>query len=626
MCGIAGGWWHFDEKERLLSALRKIRHRGPDDEGYELYTLKSSIVGLGHTRLSIIDLTHAGHQPMQTLDGRYAIVFNGEIYNYRELRVKLKKLGYSFRSDSDTEVLLAAWAEWGVSVIPRLKGMFAFVVLDKIAGTITCVRDAFGIKPLFYCVSESGFSFASEISALLELLPASPKLNIQRAYDYLVWNSYDEGAATFYEGIQHLEPGHWLRFELGNAQQVSIERWWWPSIEESCDLSFDQAAEKLQELFLDSIRLHLRSDMPVGAALSGGLDSSAVVCAMRKVEPILPIHTFTYVARGSNADEEKWADLINQHVGAIPHKVSPTFHNLAHDLDDMLQTQGEPFTSTSIYAQYRVFKLVRETGIAVTLDGQGADELLGGYQGYPGQRMHSLVDNREYLRLGRFMRDWSRWPDRNMSQAVRSILGQYTPNRFRASGNRLLGRDSLRNCLDVKYIEETAVQRNGSPVVYSELYKGRRLMATLRNAMTGGALQPLLRHGDRNSMRWSVESRVPFLTTELAEFTLSLPERYLVADSGESKSIFRKALRGIVPDEILDRKDKIGFATPESDWLRPLGVQIKEWMEPAQSSKYLNQREVSRIIDDYLEGNAAYDNSVWRLINFSRWLQVNGVS
>lgn len=629
MCGIVGlNCKKFDDhfRLRISQAIKTLKHRGPDDDGFEFYKLRDSITCLGHTRLSILDLSKAGHQPMKSRDGRYVIAFNGEIYNYRELRVELRKLDYVFESDTDTEVLLAAWAEWGVKSLSRLTGMFSFVVLDQIESTLTCVRDAFGIKPLFYTTTDDGFYFASEVSALLSLLPLKPKLNVQRAYDYLVWNNYDDEAGTFYKGIQHLEAGHLLRLEIGNEQHVRIERWWWPSIAERNDLSFDQAAEQLRELFLDSIRLHLRSDMPVGAALSGGLDSSAVVCAMRKVEPTLPIHTFTYVARGSNTDEEKWANIINEYVGAVPHKVSPTFQDLADDLDDMLMSQGEPFTSTSIYAQYRVFKLVKEFGIAVTLDGQGADELFGGYYGYPGQRMHSLVDKREFLRLGKFIRDWSKWPDRNMSQAIRSLVGQYTPNRFRSYGNRLLGRSTLSKCLNVKYFEDTVAHGNLRPVVFSEECKGRRLMFTLRNALSGGALQPLLRHGDRNSMRWSIESRVPFLTKELAEFALSLPENYLVSDSGETKHILREALRGIVPDQILDRKDKIGFATPEREWLRPLDLQIKKWIEPVQSSEYINSDEVSRIVKNYLSGNNAYDPSVWRLINLCRWLQLSGVS
>ncbi len=226
MCGIAGGWWKNTEKSAsiLRQSLQRINHRGPDDSGHQLYPVGNAggVVALGHARLSIIDLSAAGHQPMHSPDGRWAIVFNGEIYNYRELRTELQALGHRFTSDSDTEVLLAAWAQWGSTCLPRLAGMFAFVVLDKTTATLTCVRDAFGIKPFFYSTGHEGgcgFAFASELPALLPLLPGKPRLNWQRAYDYLVHGDYDSTPDTFYAGVHHLPPGHWLR----------VQRRHWPS-------------------------------------------------------------------------------------------------------------------------------------------------------------------------------------------------------------------------------------------------------------------------------------------------------------------------------------------------------------------------------------------------------------
>jgi asparagine synthase (glutamine-hydrolysing) len=383
MCGLFG---HFsplpvsDQQEQhdcLLNAQHALHHRGPDDSGLETLAVPSrsgspaGSLSLGHTRLSIIDLSPGGHQPMQSANDRYRIVFNGEIYNYRELRQELKGLGHRFQTDSDTEVLLAAWAQWGESGLRRLTGMFAFAVFDRHKQTLTLVRDAFGIKPLFFRLERNALHFASEMPALLALLPAQPELNYQRAYDYLVWGQYDNSRETFYQGIEHLEPGHVLRVDLQQlAAGQMVERprrWWWPSISERTDLSFEDAAAQLREMFLNSVRLHLRSDVPVGAALSGGVDSSAVVCAMRHLEPDMPIHTFSYVARGSAVDEEAWVDIVNTHVGAIAHKVVVEPDDLAGDLNDMIRAQGEPFGGTSIYAQYRVFKAAREAGIVVTM-------------------------------------------------------------------------------------------------------------------------------------------------------------------------------------------------------------------------------------------------------------------
>jgi asparagine synthase (glutamine-hydrolysing) len=245
MCGIAGGWWPNPDQaaKHLPLALQKIKHRGPDDRGYQLYPMGSAAAALGHTRLSIIDLSDAGHQPMHSRDGRWAIVFNGEIYNYRELRTELRAMGHGIVSDSDTEVLLAAWAQWGEACLPRLVGMFAFAVLDKTTATLTCVRDAFGIKPFFYSAEKGQFCFASELPALLELLPGKPAVNWQRSYDYLVHGDYDSTPDTFYTGVHHLPSGHWLQINTATGRSTPPQCWWKPQVQERPGWRFDDAVE-----------------------------------------------------------------------------------------------------------------------------------------------------------------------------------------------------------------------------------------------------------------------------------------------------------------------------------------------------------------------------------------------
>lgn len=375
MCGIAGGWWKDANTPQatLPQALTDLKHRGPNDQGFELFPFGSTVLALGHTRLSIIDLSSAGHQPMHSQDGRWSIVFNGEIYNYRELREELRGLGHRFVSDSDTEVLLTAWAQWQEACLPRLTGMFAFVVLDHQRATIACARDAFGIKPFFYSASTDGFRFASEVRALIKLLPGKPELNWQTAYDYLVHSEYDRTPNSFFKGVQHLPPAHWLTVDLRTGSCSPPMQWWTPDVTERPGWTFKDAVEQVREQFLTNIRLHLRSDVPIGAALSGGVDSSAVVSAMRHVEPDLPINTFSFIAAGSDVSEEHWVDRINEHTHAHAHKLQVSPADLVRDLDDMIHAQGEPFGNTRIYAQYRVFQLARENGITVMLEGQGAD-------------------------------------------------------------------------------------------------------------------------------------------------------------------------------------------------------------------------------------------------------------
>lgn len=623
MCGIVGGFWKHPDQQlesRLSAALTAMYHRGPNDEGFELHPASHGVVVLGHTRLSVIDLTDGGHQPMVSTDGRYAIIFNGEIYNYRELRDELRALGCVFHSDSDTEVLLAAWAQWQKGCLSRLEGMFAFVIHDRVQHRLTCVRDAFGIKPLFYEQHADRMYFASEHPALLALRGTRHQLDWQRSYDYLVHGDYDSTERSFIDGVKHLLPGHLIDVDLTAVKLSALPQCWWrPDTRAHSRLSLSQAAEALREQFLQNIRLHLRSDVALGAALSGGIDSSAVVCAMRHVEPDLPIHTFSYVAQGSDLSEESWADNINEHVGAHAHKVTANADDLYRDLDTMIRAQGEPFGSTSIYAQYRVFQLARENGVTVTLDGQGADELLAGYSGYPGYRLLSLLGGEGVFAAHAFARQWSRWPGRNYRLACLELGRIVLPDDLYGAARKVLGRDFAPPWLKVNMLADAGIALKESRSLLSSESSGRRVIEQLAKSLQQRGLPALLRHADRNSMRFSVESRVPFLTVPMANLLLSLPEDYLISRNGETKSVFRAAMRGIVPDAVLDRRDKIGFATPERDWLVSLSDKLRVWLQDSDAVPFINRDALLQSFDAVMAGKARFTWQVWRWVNFVRW-------
>jgi asparagine synthase (glutamine-hydrolysing) len=629
MCGIFGQFTSTATASRetavacALSAQRLLAHRGPDDRGVEEILLSVGTLTLGHTRLSIIDLSKGGHQPMRSPDGRYVLVFNGEIYNYRELRHELQALGHSFSTESDSEVLLAAWVEWGQDGLRRLKGMFAFAVIDKATQCLTLVRDPFGIKPLYYHLEEEMVCFASEVPALCALLPHPPAPDLATAYAYLAFGAYDNGERTFFDSVQQLPPAHCLTIDLRSPGESKAVRWWWPRIAEHPRVPLQEAAARLRNLFIDSVRLHLRSDVPVGAALSGGIDSSAIVCAMRLAEPDMPLHTFTFVAPGSPVDEERWADLVNGHVGAIVHKVEVNPDELARDLDAMIRAQGEPFGSTSIYAQYRVYRAAREAGIVVTLDGQGADELLAGYDGFPSGAIASLLERRRIGAALGLSREWSRWPGRTLSGALRALASgartAWLPKAARSV--RVPGR-SRPPWLHAGRCRELGLDLPPERGPYGTEARQRRLVEQLRAALAGKGLAALLRHGDRNSMSWSIESRVPFLTMEIAEFCLGLPEEFLLSLNGETKCVFRAAMRGIVPDAVLDRRDKIGFRTPEDTWLRAQGALLVEWISDADRIPILDPAACHREVSDALAGDTRFTPGLWRLVNYCRWIQL----
>jgi asparagine synthase (glutamine-hydrolysing) len=622
MCGIAGSYWkNLDSSlnARMERALQIMRERGPNRQDFRRHDFPCGSALLGQTRLSIIDLSDQASQPMYSQDGRFGLIFNGEIYNYIELREDLARSGRTFSTQSDTEVLLMAWEAWGKDSLRRLTGMFAFAVFDFQLRTCTLVRDAFGVKPLFYACTDGSFYFASDIRAMRALAPQSPILNWQRAYDYLVHGEYDFGSETFFSEFSSLLPGHLMEVSLDHACAKQPQAWWTPSIIKGSTLSFEKASLRLRELILESVKLHLRSDVPLGAALSGGIDSSVIVCAMRHIEPDLPIHTFSFVAGEGSVSEEPWVDLVNDHVSAVAHKVRASPEELAQDLDKLIDTQGEPFGSTSIYAQYRVFKLAKENGVTVTLDGQGADEMMGGYNGYPGQRMLSLLDSGAFGQAWSFLRNWSTWPGRSRIEGLKRLVGAGSSGRLHTNLRRLNGMQRVPSWMRQGPLVEAGVR-----LVYPEVnatgeIQGRRMMAFLAQSLTERGLPGLLRHGDRNSMRFSVESRVPFLTTKLVDFMLSQPEDYLVSPQGETKALLRAAMRGIVPDAVLDRRDKIGFATPEKAWILGMAGTVRQWLGEDVGLPFLDQAAICEHFDQIIAGNRPYTWQVWRWINFIRW-------
>jgi asparagine synthase (glutamine-hydrolysing) len=616
MCGISGAYWKYDKLNSIHlinESIKKLSHRGPNGNGiFEKKDISGKLY-LAHTRLSIIDLSDFAKQPMSSHDGRYTIIFNGEIYNYLELKKQLINLEYIFYTNSDTEVLLYAWIHWGKKCLNFLNGMFSFVIFDSFQNSLFCARDGFGIKPFFYHFSNDSFFFASEIPSLLPFFNNQPELNNDQIFKYLTKGQYDDSTLTFFEGIYNLEPGHILIIEL-NTFNKKIEKWWDPKIKENHDINFENATEILRGMFLDNVKMNLRSDVPIGAALSGGIDSSAIVCAMRYLDPKLKIDTFSYISEDINYSEEPWIDLVNNYVGANVNKIKFNTTDLITDIDDLITTQCEPFGSTSIYAQYRVYKRAKEKGITVTLDGQGADELLAGYMGYPSSRLKSLIYNNNYIGAFKFIYNWNKWPGRNRSQSLNIILSALLNKKTKYIINKIKNKNNI-SWINYNYYDRENL-RLVSDLNLSTINKDRELMAALRNDFTKGGLQSLLRHGDRNSMRWSIESRVPFLNNDIAEFVLSLPENFLIADNGQTKNLFRSAMKGIVPYEILERKDKIGFKTPEKLLINSLKNEINT------SLQYL--REVPLIKHDILFNSLKNNDfpNLWRVYNLSQFIKI----
>lgn len=655
MCGIFG-LWNTQERpvdiNALLRSVSSIRHRGPDDEGYLLANLSqrrviscagaesdnpSNLPGIdsqlgqpfdlffGYRRLSILDLSPLGHQPMPSPDRQRWIVFNGEIYNYVELRQELRNLGHEFISTSDTEVLLAGYSQWGAAVLRKLVGMFAFAILDMKKRALFLARDFFGIKPLYYAFNGSRFAFASETKALISLGDVFPKINPSALYTYLRYGITDNGASTLWNEIRHLPAAHYLEIKLDDpSPTICPQRYWDIDMQTRRALSPSDAAEQLRALFLENVRLHLRSDVPVGAALSGGIDSSSIVMAMRRHQPNQEIHTFSYVADDKTLNEDQWMELVNRDAGTIQHRTRITPADLVADLDDFIYSLDEPFSSTSMYAQYSVFRLTKQAGIKVMLDGQGADESLGGYNYFFSARLVSMLRNRRWLEAIAFLRNnWSR-PYFGGPKLFYRAGAWLVPEKFHGVARSLIGEDFMPEWLDANWFEKQGVQPTQ---VYLWDQSKDPFKKLLYQSVMETSLPMLLRYEDRNSMAHSVESRVPFLTPDLINFIFSLPEEHIVDIQGNTKSVFRRAMQGLVPEPILQRRDKIGFSTPEKDWLTELSPWVDQVLNrnTSQSIPALKMDKAREEWRNVSAGRRPFNFRVWRWINLIYWSERHSV-
>lgn len=638
MCGLGcliGTSGRRVQQQQIVALDRALAHRGPDDRGFlgwdgtgapsltrEPRELADGLIMLAHRRLSIIDVGTDGWQPMPTESGSHTIIFNGEIYNYLELRAELEAQGCRFRTHSDTEVLLQGWVRWGAAILPRLVGMFAFIILDRDRRKLVVARDPFGIKPLYWTQAGGCFAVASEIGALLTLDGVDRQVDPQSIYDYLRLGFTDRGATTMFANIRRLPAAHWAEIDI-DAPAVAPRRYWSIDLGRKIDLSPEAAAERLRELFVDSVRLHLRADVPVGAALSGGIDSTAVVTAMRRIQgQSLEIHAFSYVAEDKALNEEPWIDQAVAASGATVHKVRLAPERMIESLDAIVAAQGEPFGSTSILAQYFVYRCVHETGIKVTMDGQGADEMLAGYPAYVAARFASLVRRG---RIGTALSLAGRTSASGLApwHSILPRAGRWLlPASLQPFGRRLVGEN-----LVPPWIEAEWFRAHGAAMTERLPETGRDV---LRGALLDGfaerSLPALLRYGDRNSMIHSVESRVPFLSPALVEFVFSLDESLLLDAKGTTKSVFRAAMRGLVPDAILDRRDKIGFATPQNRWLAAMAPWAERVLagEAARSIPAINPKAIATQWAATRHSSTPLPDAAWRWLNLIRWVELTG--
>jgi asparagine synthase (glutamine-hydrolysing) len=627
----------------LIAASAIIRHRGPDDEGFLTWSAEEDAtvwagddtaaatrnhwnyqplqpgklfkVGLGHRRLSILDLSPGGHQPMRYQKAGLSISFNGEVYNYLEIKTELEQAGHCFQNNSDTEVILHAWEQWGVKCLDKFNGMFAFVLLDSRKQELYAVRDRFGVKPLYYYKGVNATYLASEIKQIKTSPDYQFALNEGVAREFLASGITEHTEHTFDNRINQLPGGHYLRMDLSTASPGWQVVKWYALQPRKWDGSFDEAVHQLRHLLTDAVNLRLRSDVKVGSCLSGGLDSSSIVCIaaelLKQKGDFAGQETVTACYEQARYDEWRFAEEVIRKTNAHPHKVFPSFDQLRGEMDSFMWHQDEPVGSTSVFSQWAVFQASNRAGLKVMIDGQGADEQLAGYGGNDVAYYSGLFRQAKFMALADEARHYKKekgaWPKGFLLAAVQLNMGK-----------------SLAGVLPKKLQLAEAAPPQWMHLGHSSENDSRplTLQENLLKQLYGSPLPALLRYEDHNSMAWSVESRTPFMDYRLLEFTLGLPERY-VYKRGVRKHILREAMHDIIPPAIENRKDKMGFVTPEELWLKGEG---RTWFEEGVEracrqfgGQLLNAEGVRQYVSEMINGKRQFDFMPWRMLCFEHW-------
>lgn len=603
MCGISG-IYNFNQEQVSEMPLRRMmetmRYRGIDDDGCFI----DRNMGFGYVRLSIIDLSMDGHQPMMDNSGRYTMVFNGEIFNYLELREELKDK-YDFKTKSDSEVLLAAYAVWGRACLDKFNGMWAFAIYDKTNRTIFIARDRYGEKPLYYYRTKDEFIFASDIKALHAVLKNKLTPDNRIIFEFLAYNRTDQDCDTFLKEIKRLQHGYCATI---NESGMAFEQWY--KLSDHLSQTFKDP-EEYRELLTSAIGLRLRSDVPVGICLSGGLDSSSVTSTVLKDFQRKDVFTFSAVyGNGIRGDESNFIDLYKKELQNM-HLIKPDEVTLVSDFESLMDCHFEPFGSLSIYSQFRVMKELSQH-VKVALDGQGADEQLGGYHNFFSSNFRGLM---QQFKLRQMLWEMYWYFKKHNSSYAFSFLAFYLlPNSLK---NNLVTRKS-------GLINPELCKMNGTASKISEqLYDPGSLRESLLQHFEY-KLEHNLKWNDLNSMYFSVELRAPFMDYRLVEKTIALPPDQVIK-KGTTKWILRQAMEGVLPENIRMRQDKVGFENPSHVWLKNKKLQdiVKNIITTKDSVvwNYMDRNNFTKKYQKYLNNEINMDNEIWKLINLDIFLK-----
>ncbi len=633
MCGIAG-IVSLDgiDARALMEMTHAVAYRGPNGFGFayagrnqnevpEIIHNENSnpampypVVGLGSRRLAILDVSQAGNMPMASEDGRTCITFNGEIYNYKEIREELKQNGHRFRTGTDTEVILHSYQEWGEKCLQRFNGMWGFAIWDQSKQTLFCARDRFGVKPFYYAVHDGHFFFGSEIKQIL-IASSMPRVaNPAVVSRFLEWGLVDHSAETFFRNIYQLPGGYCLKLDLTDALRPRIERYWELRIEPGPERSVQESLDEFRSRFQSAVKLRLRSDVPVGVSLSGGLDSSSVVCQAKQIAPEVELQAFSACFEDQALDEREYISTVLETVGGVGHRVFPQAEPFWKTIESMIYHHDEPILGTSAFAQWCVMKEAQRQGVPVMLGGQGADEALCGYQKYFYFYFMQLMRNTDF----RFFREAASWLVGGTHYYwTADSVARYLPGLLR-------GPLSLTGRLGTEEFRRDYMHSN------AELGATNGVAERQKTDLIRTSIPSLLHHEDRISMAHSVETRLPFLDYELVEFAVNSPIS-LKLQGGWSKWMLRNALEGTLPESIRLRKTKLGFDAPDAAWVRAgLRNGHHELCEAPKlrMNRFMNEIRFARECKNFLHRIPAAlpSAAIFRAISLELWARAYFVS
>ncbi len=604
MCGISG-IYNFNSapvnEAQLRGMNRTIHHRGPDGDGIFI----DNNAGIGSTRLAIIDLREIANMPLYDNENRYVIVYNGEIFNYLELRRELIEKGHKFNTNSDTEVVLNAYIQWGEECLHKLNGMWAIAIWDKQEKTLFCSRDRYGIKPLYFYKDNQKLIFASEIKQILHC-GIDKTVNDEIIYDYLVFHFIDHTENTFFKNITKVKAGH--KFTIKN-NEFNLSKWYNLPVTGKMENTKNLYSD-FYNLLYDSVKLRLRSDVEVGSCLSGGLDSSAIVCLMHNIllqEGKTDIQkTFTACYDDPLIDERQFVEEVIKQTNAQKYYLFPDIAGFKQDIDKLTYHQDEPYTGATVFAQWSVFKKIHEAGIKVVLDGQGSDEILLGYFSF-----FPFYLKRKLLNPVKFITEY-------LNGVNTTNLGFYkfTQNLIYFNTGSVRYRHVLKN--SAAFVQSEFISRYNRRDLFNDMIAAGGLEANRLSNLWNISLPSLLRYEDRNSMAFSVEARIPFLDHRLVEFIFSIPLDKLI-HKGWTKFAMREALKGKIPEKIRMRKGKLAFSVPQKKWL----VEIKDMLldtfnNDFRSVEFINNEKILNLINN---GNFN-DKILYRAFALEKWMKV----